>query len=165
MKYVLYFYISTFRSMCAVPNMTVFFKFLNFELSLLLLLLLLLLLFSCPLSQTFSPLAPLLNQRWYWPLRLQVPDCSTFSIMCDVPIIAVFCSESVERFPSMTCKTFFKPFVAIPGLQSLLVWSFVISECIDSCILVSFLLPFACHFCPLVLPYPSVCMFSVFICF
>jgi len=32
-KYVLYFYSSTFRSMCAVPNMTVFLQFLNFVLS------------------------------------------------------------------------------------------------------------------------------------
>jgi len=33
MKYVLYFYISTFRSTCAVPNMAGFLYFLNFVLS------------------------------------------------------------------------------------------------------------------------------------
>ena len=33
MKYVLYFYVSTFHNMCAVPNMAVFFYFLNFVFS------------------------------------------------------------------------------------------------------------------------------------
>jgi len=33
----------------------------------------------------------LLNQQRSPLLRLQVSDCSTFVIMCDVPIIAVFC--------------------------------------------------------------------------
>jgi hypothetical protein len=37
----------------------------------------------------------LLNQRWSPPLRLQVSDCSTFRIMCDVPSIAAFYSESI----------------------------------------------------------------------
>ena len=35
----------------------------------------------------------LLNQRWSPPLGLQVSHCSIFRIMCDVPSIAVFCSE------------------------------------------------------------------------
>jgi hypothetical protein len=34
--------------------------------------------------------------------------------MCDVPSIAVFCSESIECFPSMASKIFLKPFVTIP---------------------------------------------------
>jgi len=37
----------------------------------------------------------LLNQRWSPPLRLQASYCSTFRIMCDVPSIAVFCSEFI----------------------------------------------------------------------
>ena len=41
----------------------------------------------------------LLNQLWSPLLRLQVSHCSTFRIMCDVPSIAVFCSESIECFP------------------------------------------------------------------
>jgi hypothetical protein len=40
-----------------------------------------------------------LNQRWSPPLRLQASHCITFRIMCDVPSIAVFCSESSECFP------------------------------------------------------------------
>jgi len=34
--------------------------------------------------------------------------------MCDVPSIAVFCSESIECFLGMDFKFFFKRFVAIP---------------------------------------------------
>jgi hypothetical protein len=50
------------------------------------------------LSQAFF-LVLLLNQRWPPPLRLQVSYCSTFRTMCDVPNIAIFCSESIECFP------------------------------------------------------------------
>ena len=56
----------------------------------------------------------LLNQRWSPPLRLQASHCSTFRIMCDVPTIAVFCSESVECFPGIVSKFFFKLLVTIP---------------------------------------------------
>jgi hypothetical protein len=38
----------------------------------------------------------LLNQWWTPLLRLQVSDCRTFLIMCDVPSIAAFCRESIE---------------------------------------------------------------------
>jgi hypothetical protein len=34
--------------------------------------------------------------------------------MCDVPSIAVFCSESIACFPGMTSKFFVKPFDTIP---------------------------------------------------
>ena len=33
--------------------------------------------------------------------------------MCDVPITAVFCSESIESFLGMACKFFFESFVTI----------------------------------------------------
>ena len=56
----------------------------------------------------------LLNQRWSLPLRLQASNCSTFRIMCDVPSIAVFCSESIEWFPGIISKFFFKVLVTIP---------------------------------------------------
>ena len=56
----------------------------------------------------------LLNQRWSPPLTLQASHCSTFRIMCDVPSIAVFCSESIECFPGTTSKFFFKLLVTIP---------------------------------------------------
>ena len=53
-------------------------------------------------------------------------------------------------------------------LQLLLVQSYIsgstfaVSLCINSCILASFPLPFAQHFCLRVLPHLSVCMFSLF---
>ena len=50
----------------------------------------------------------LLNQRWSPPLRLQASHCSTFRIMCDVPSIAVFCSEFIECFHGTTSKFFLK---------------------------------------------------------
>ena len=49
----------------------------------------------------------LLNQRWTPSLRLQASHCSTFRIMCDVPSIAVFCSESIECFPHYYYFSFF----------------------------------------------------------
>ena len=56
----------------------------------------------------------LLNQRWSPPLRLQVSHCRTFRIMCDVPSIAVFCSESIECFPGTASKFFLRLLVTIP---------------------------------------------------
>ena len=56
----------------------------------------------------------LLNQRWSPPLRLQASHCSTFRNMCDVPSIAVFCSESIECFPGTVSKFFLKLLVTIP---------------------------------------------------
>ena len=35
-------------------------------------------------------------------------DHSTFRIMCDVPSVAVFCSESIECFPGTASKFFLK---------------------------------------------------------
>ena len=55
----------------------------------------------------------LLNQQWYTPLRLQASHCSTFRIMCDVPSIAFFCSESIECFPGTASKFFLKLLVTI----------------------------------------------------
>jgi len=55
----------------------------------------------------------LLNLLWSPRLRLQVPGCSTFHIMCDVPYKAVFYSDSIECFPGMASKCFHKPFVTI----------------------------------------------------
>jgi len=46
--------------------------------------------------------------------KVQVSDCSTFRIMCDVPCTAVFCSAYTECFPGMASKFFFKPFVTLP---------------------------------------------------
>ena len=56
----------------------------------------------------------LLNQRWSPPLRLQASHCSTFRIMCDVPSVAVFCSESIECFPGRVSNFSLKFLVTIP---------------------------------------------------
>ena len=56
----------------------------------------------------------LLNQRWSSPLRLQASHYSTFRIVCDVPSIAVFCSESIEWFPGTASKFFLRLLVTIP---------------------------------------------------
>ena len=45
---------------------------------------------------------------------LRISPYNTFRIMCDVPSIAVFCSESIECFPGTASKFFFKLFVIIP---------------------------------------------------
>ena len=55
----------------------------------------------------------LLNQRRSPPLTLQASHCSTFRIMCDVPSIAVFCSESIECFPGTASEFFLKLLVTI----------------------------------------------------
>jgi hypothetical protein len=56
-----------------------------------------------------SPVLLFLNQRWSSPLRLQISDYSIFRIMCDVPSMAVFCSETIECFPGMVSRFFLKP--------------------------------------------------------
>jgi hypothetical protein len=48
----------------------------------------------------------LLNQWWTPPLRLQVSDCSTFLIICDVPSTVAFCRESIECFPGIVSRYF-----------------------------------------------------------
>ena len=37
--------------------------------------------------------------------------------MCDVPSIAILCSEFTEHFSGMASKLFFKPFVTIPVIN------------------------------------------------
>ena len=56
----------------------------------------------------------LLNQQWSPPLTLKASHCSIFRIMCDVPSTTVFCSESIECFPSTASKFFRKLLVTIP---------------------------------------------------
>ena len=109
----------------------------------------------------------LLNQRWSPPLRLQASHCSTFRIMCDVPSIAVICSESIECFPGTAPIFFLKLLVTIP-LAPIIAGTTVHFRfhirCISIhklCILTSFPLPFAQHFCLRFLPHLSVCMYSL----
>ena len=63
----------------------------------------------------------LLNQRWSPPLRLQASHCSTFRIMCDIPSIAVFCSESIECFPGTVSKFILRLLVHARG-NFVLMW-------------------------------------------
>jgi len=57
----------------------------------------------------------LLLKQWRSPpIGLQASHCSTFRVMCFVPGIAVFCSESIECFPSTTSKFFLKLLDTIP---------------------------------------------------
>jgi len=58
-------------------------------------------------------------------LRPQVSDCSTFCIVCDVPSIAFFCSESVECFPGMASKYVLKTFLYYSGVHLLPVYSYI----------------------------------------
>ena len=82
------------------------------------LLLLLLLLYDMYVScHRHFLLVLFLNQRSSPPLRFQASHCSIFRIMCDVPSIAVFCSESIECFPGIVSKFFFKLLVTIPVAQ------------------------------------------------
>ena len=92
----------------------------------------------------------------------------TYLIMCDVPSIAIFCSESVARFPVVTSTFFFKPFVTVlltPVVPSIII-HFIFHVCCISIrglyILVCFLLPAAWLCNPLVLPHLSGCFFFLF---
>jgi hypothetical protein len=61
----------------------------------------------------FSLVHFLLNHRRSPLLWLQISDCSTFRIMCDVPGRAVFCNESIDCFLNTASKRFFQRFVTI----------------------------------------------------
>jgi hypothetical protein len=81
-----------------------------------LLLLLLLLLLLCLLSQASPPGTSL------EPAVIPTAQASSFTrIMCDVPSIAVFCSESVECFPGTASKYLFSLLLLFRYLQLLLV--------------------------------------------
>ena len=60
-----------------------------------------------------SPVTGISSWYFSW-TRLQATHCSTFRIMCDVPSIPVFCSESIECFPGTVSKFFLKLLVTIP---------------------------------------------------
>ena len=69
---------------------------------------------------------------------LQASHCSTFPIMCDVPSIAVFCSESTDCFPGTAFTFFLKLLVTIPVARIITGiiahFRFVVSLYINSCI-------------------------------
>ena len=137
------------------------------------LLLLLLLLSSSSSSSSSSLITGFSSPYFSWtrgdppPLRLQAPHCTTF-VLCVTFLVHVFCSESIECFPGTASKFFLKLLVTIPvvpfitGMIVHFSSTFVVSLYINSCVLTSFPLPFAQHFCLQVLPHLSVCMFSLF---
>jgi hypothetical protein len=47
------------------------------------------------------------NQWWTPPLSLQVSNCSTFLVVCDLSSMAVFCIESIKCFHSIVSRIFF----------------------------------------------------------
>ena len=67
--------------------------------------------------------------------------------MCDVPSIAVFCNESIKRFPGTASKFFIKFIVTVPVAPIIIGIIVHFRFHINSCILTSFPLPFAQHFC------------------
>ena len=123
--------------------------------------------YGCLCHRHFFPVL-LLNQQWSPPLTLQASHCSTFRIVCDVPVIAVFFNESIECLPTSVSKFFFKLLVTIPvapviiGIIYISGSTLVVSLYINSCILTSFPLPFAQHFCLRVFSLVSVRKFSLF---
>jgi hypothetical protein len=77
--------------------------------------LLLLLLCCCVLSQAFSP------RQFFSGITVDLQrsgfkfQTTELSLLCQIsPSICIFFSESIECFPGMAFKTFFRPFVAIP---------------------------------------------------
>ena len=68
--------------------------------------------------------------------------------MCDIPGIAVFCSESIECFPGTASKFFLKLLVTIPvapvitGITYNSGSTFVVSLYLNSCILTYY---YYCH--------------------
>jgi preprotein translocase subunit SecY len=52
--------------------------------------------------------------------QLQVSDCSSFGITCDVPSTAVFCNESVECFTDGLTNFSFVTIPVAPIITSLL---------------------------------------------
>ena len=109
----------------------------------------------------------LLNQRWSPLLRLQASHCSTFCIMCDVPSIDVFCSESIECFPGTVSEFFLKLLVTIP-VAPIITGTIVHFRFHIRCISIHKLLYFnffSASFCTTFLSAgiaTSVCMFSLF---
>ena len=119
-------------------------------------LLLLLLLLLYLVTGLFFPVL-LFDQAWSPPLRLQVSDCSTFRIMCDVRSIAVFLVSLLNVF-LVWLQTFFLNFLLLSQrLHLLRVWAYISGSTsllyfyINSCILASFPLPFyyisVCGYC------------------
>ena len=87
--------------------------------------------------------------------------------MCDVPSIASFYSESIECFPSMASKFFFKPFFTIPVvpiITGMIIRFMYHIRCISLHKLLYFSFSSALHSRPLILPnLSSMRAFSVFI--
>jgi len=68
---------------------------------------------SC--QSLFSPGILLRNHCWSPAFRLQISDNRILLVMSDISKhMRLFFSESIECFPGMAFKTFFRTFVSIP---------------------------------------------------
>jgi len=97
----------------------------------------------------------LLNQWCTPPLRFQVSHCSTCLIMCDVPSTAVFVHSLLNAFLILF------PYILLILLFQFCIWNSTFAEFLylHVYILISFQSPFVLNFCPLLLPYLSICIF------
>jgi len=126
-------------------------------------------------TRLFSLALLLPNQQRSPPLNLPVSDCSTFRIVCDVPSVAVFLWWNCWVFSCSRLHVFFNYFFTMPGGPNYYrynhnIWysTFVVSLCINSSILVSFLLSFAWHsvfWLSMMMMIFSRCFLSLFMCF
>ena len=122
------------------------------------------------LSQAFLPGTSL------EPAVIPTAQASSFTLLyfpylCDVPSIAVFCSESIECFPGIVSKFFFKLLVTIP-VAPIITGTILHFRFHIRCIAIHKLLYFnffSASFCTpflsAVLPHLSVCMCSLFLFF
>ena len=149
---------STFRIMCDVPSIAVF---------LLLLLLLLLLRYYCLLSQGFSPRYLATNSEpHHSSFKFQPAVLSTLCVMFQVllPFAVRLLNVFLAWLPnfSLNVVLLFQWLKILPVQSHISCSTYVVSLYITSCILTSFLLPFA-HSHPQVLPHLTVFMFSLFV--
>jgi len=85
-----------------------------FTLELIIIITIIIIISSLLATGLFSPELLLLNRRRFPPLSLQVSNCITLSVLCDVSSTAVFCLKSIECFPSMASKFYFRLSVTNP---------------------------------------------------
>jgi hypothetical protein len=103
-----------------------------------------------------------LNQGRPPPLRLQVLHSNTFLTMCSVPIMNVFCTESIKCFPGIASRFYFTLFHTISVTQ--IITGIIVQLRFYICYFSIpklmyfnfFSLSFARYFCLPVLPHQSI---------
>jgi hypothetical protein len=126
---------------------------------------LLLLLLLSLVTGFISSLVLLLSQWWTPPLRLQVPACSTFLMMCDVPSMTVFVGNLLSVVLVLCPDIFVNFCLQFRWPQWLLVWQIIscstFSEFLylDYYTFISFQLPFVLNSYLMVLLHKSISRF------